>query len=67
MSDKNIQDKLSSTSNKKVSFISLGCPKNTVDTEIMLGLINKQGHQLVNEEDSEIVIINTCSFIEAAQ
>lgn len=67
MSDKNIHDKLASTSNKKISFISLGCPKNTVDTEIMLGLINKQGHELTNEEDSEIVIINTCSFIEAAQ
>lgn len=52
----------------KIGFISLGCAKNRVDTEIMMGLVKKAGHQMVNEiEQAEAVIINTCGFISEAQ
>ena len=50
------------------SFISLGCPKNTVDSERMLGLLKLDGYQLVSEPDgSDFVVVNTCGFIEAAR
>jgi ribosomal protein S12 methylthiotransferase len=49
----------------KIGFISLGCPKNLVDSEVMLGLIKKEGHILTaNTEEAEVIIVNTCSFIE---
>ncbi|MEN6390602.1 MAG: 30S ribosomal protein S12 methylthiotransferase RimO [Syntrophomonas sp.] len=52
----------------KVGFINLGCAKNRVDTEIMMGLVKKAGHQLVDKiEQAEAVIINTCGFILEAQ
>lgn len=52
----------------KVGFINLGCAKNRVDTEIMMGLVKKAGHQLVDKvENAEAVIINTCGFISEAQ
>ncbi len=52
----------------KVGFISLGCAKNRVDTEIMMGIIRGSDHQLVqNIEQAEAVIINTCGFISEAQ
>ncbi|MBR5361327.1 MAG: 30S ribosomal protein S12 methylthiotransferase RimO [Lachnospiraceae bacterium] len=48
----------------KVAFISLGCDKNTVDTEMMLGMLNDAGHELVyEEEEADAVVINTCAFI----
>ncbi len=51
--------------NKKVHFISLGCPKNLVDSEIMAGTLMKDGYQVVGEaEDADTVIVNTCGFIE---
>ena len=50
------------------SFVSLGCPKNLVDSERMLGLLAQDGYVLVPEaERSDIVIINTCGFIDAAR
>lgn len=53
---------------KKVGFVHLGCPKNLVDTENMLGLIEGEGHQIVaSEEEADIVMVNTCAFIEKAQ
>ena len=52
----------------KVGMISLGCSKNQVDSEIMLGLIDKGGYEIVNSsEDADIIIINTCGFIESAK
>ena len=52
----------------KVGFINLGCAKNRVDTEVMMGLVKKAGHQLVDKvEQAEAVIINTCGFISEAQ
>lgn len=51
--------------NKKVHFISLGCPKNLVDSEIMAGTLMKDGYQVVGEADAaDTVIVNTCGFIE---
>lgn len=50
---------------KKVHFISLGCPKNLVDSEIMAGTLMKDGYEVVGEsEDADTVIVNTCGFIE---
>ncbi len=53
---------------KKVHFVSLGCPKNLVDTEIMAGSLMRDGYQVVGEAgDADTVIINTCGFIEASK
>jgi ribosomal protein S12 methylthiotransferase len=53
---------------KRVGVISLGCPKNLVDTEIMLGELKRQGYSLVRDlEDAETVIVNTCGFIDEAK
>ena len=49
-------------------MISLGCPKNLVDSEVMLGLLARQGYELTSRaEDAEVLIVNTCSFIEPAK
>lgn len=53
---------------KKVGFVHLGCPKNLVDTETMLGILDGDGHEIVaSEEEADIVLVNTCAFIEQAQ
>lgn len=50
------------------AFVSLGCPKNTVDSERMLGLLQLDGYRLVHEPDgADFVIVNTCGFIEQAR
>ncbi len=52
----------------KVGFISLGCPKNLVDSEVMMGLLARDGYELTpRADDAEILVVNTCSFIESAQ
>lgn len=52
----------------KVGFVSLGCPKNTCDTEVMLGLLNEKGYELVAEDIyADVMIINTCAFIQSAK
>jgi ribosomal protein S12 methylthiotransferase len=52
-------------SSNKVHFVSLGCPKNLVDSEIMAGTLLKDGFSVVNEaEEADTVIVNTCGFIE---
>ncbi len=51
--------------NKKVHFISLGCPKNLVDSEIMAGTLMKEGYEVVGDHaEADTVIVNTCGFIE---
>ncbi|MCG8460836.1 MAG: hypothetical protein MI919_31515, partial [Holophagales bacterium] len=51
-----------------VGMISLGCPKNRVDSEIMLGELGSQGHEIVQDLDgAETVIVNTCGFIDEAK
>jgi ribosomal protein S12 methylthiotransferase len=53
---------------QRVGMISLGCPKNRVDSEIMLGELRKRGHVIVsNLDEAETVIVNTCGFIEQAK
>lgn len=57
-----------SSENKTVHFVSLGCPKNLVDTEIMLGSLLKEGYQLSHDEqEAETIVVNTCGFIEASK
>jgi ribosomal protein S12 methylthiotransferase len=52
----------------KVGFISLGCPKNLVDSEVMMGILQRGGYELTPRADeAEVLVVNTCSFIEAAQ
>ena len=52
----------------RVGMISLGCPKNLVDSEIMLGELARRGYEVVNDlETAETVVVNTCAFIEEAQ
>ena len=52
----------------KYAFISLGCPKNTVDSERMMGLLKLDGYQLISDpEQSDFVVVNTCGFIEQAR
>src|SRR6266705_1626586 len=52
----------------KVGFVSLGCPKNLVDSEVMMGILAREGFQLTPRADeAEVLVVNTCSFIEAAQ
>src|SRR5262245_11513385 len=50
------------------AFVSLGCPKNLVDSERMLGLLKLDGYELVSEPDgADFVVVNTCGFIERAR
>jgi ribosomal protein S12 methylthiotransferase len=51
-----------------VGFVSLGCPKNLVDSEVMMGLVDRAGARLTaRPEDAEILVVNTCSFIDTAK
>ena len=50
-----------------VGIVSLGCPKNLVDTEVMLGHLQREGLTLADPEASRVVIVNTCGFIDAAK
>ncbi|PYV46233.1 MAG: 30S ribosomal protein S12 methylthiotransferase RimO, partial [Acidobacteria bacterium] len=52
----------------KIGFVSLGCPKNLVDSEVMMGMLAHAGAELVSSaEEAEVIVVNTCSFIESAQ
>src|SRR5262252_2818967 len=53
---------------KKVGFISLGCPKNLVDSEVMMGQLQQSGYQITpNAEEADTVVVNTCGFIDSAK
>ncbi len=55
------------TGNGKVGFVSLGCPKNTVDSERILTQLRGEGYQIVpSYDDADIVVVNTCGFIDSA-
>ena len=63
---------MASASNKpeiaRVSFVSLGCPKNLVDSEKMLGVLKKSGFELVSEDaNPDAIVVNTCGFLEASK
>src|SRR5438477_12464481 len=52
----------------KIGLISLGCPKNLVDSEVMLGLARDAGHELTSHAaDADVLVVNTCAFIDAAK
>ena len=52
----------------KIGFVSLGCPKNLVDSEVMMGLSQEGGHTLTpNPADADVLVINTCAFIDSAK
>src|SRR5215510_7020918 len=52
----------------KVGFVSLGCPKNLVDSEVMLGTLTRQGYSITaQKEDADIIVVNTCGFIDSAK
>ena len=53
---------------QKVSMVSLGCPKNLVDAEVMLGLLARQEYEITTDEkEADVIIVNTCSFIKEAK
>jgi ribosomal protein S12 methylthiotransferase len=53
---------------KKVGFVSLGCPKNLVDSEVMMGLLAHAGAEITpHAEDADVIVVNTCSFIDSAK
>ncbi|MGQ0541778.1 MAG: 30S ribosomal protein S12 methylthiotransferase RimO [Blastocatellia bacterium] len=53
---------------KKVGFVSLGCPKNLVDSEVMMGQLAEAGYEITNNaEEADTVVVNTCGFIESAK
>ena len=55
-------------SRPKVGFVSLGCPKNLVDSEVMMGLLHHNGAEMIQKAvDADIIVINTCSFIDSAK
>lgn len=52
----------------KVGFVSLGCPKNLVDSEVMMGMLQSGGAQITSKaEDADVIVVNTCSFIDSAK
>src|SRR5207253_2449154 len=52
----------------KIGLISLGCPKNLVDSEVMLGLAQQAGHELTRDAaDADVLVVNTCAFIDKAR
>ncbi len=53
---------------KKVGFVSLGCPKNLVDSEVMMGLLHSAGAEITaRAEEADVIVVNTCSFIDSAK
>jgi ribosomal protein S12 methylthiotransferase len=52
----------------KIGFLSLGCPKNLVDGEVMLGLAREAGHELTSDSaNADVLVVNTCAFIDSAK
>lgn len=63
-----MQENKDSSKKRKVHFISLGCPKNLVDSEMMIGSLSQSNYEIVQDaEDAETIIVNTCGFIEEAK
>src|SRR6516164_887589 len=58
----------SSKAATKVGFVSLGCPKNLVDSEVMMGLLQTGGAKITPKaEEADVIVVNTCSFIDTAK
>ena len=63
-----MSDRIPSAEPVKVGFVSLGCPKNLVDSEVMMGLVACAGAEITpRAEDADVIVVNTCSFIDTAQ
>src|SRR6185436_19875597 len=63
-----MQDKNGLNTMNKVGFISLGCPKNLVDSEVMMGQLQQHGYQITpNAEEADTIVVNTCGFIDSAK
>jgi ribosomal protein S12 methylthiotransferase len=63
-----LNDSAAAPTPKKVGFVSLGCPKNLVDSEVMMGMLSQGGAEITpRAEDADIIVVNTCSFIDKAQ
>jgi ribosomal protein S12 methylthiotransferase len=59
---------LSTSTKEKISLVSLGCPKNLVDAEVMLGYLAREGYEVTTDEkEADIIVVNTCSFIKEAK
>jgi len=53
---------------KKLGYVSLGCAKNLVDTEVMLGLLRDNGYSITEDlSEADLIVVNTCTFIEKAK
>jgi ribosomal protein S12 methylthiotransferase len=62
------RDEPGDTRPQKIGFVSLGCPKNLVDSEVMMGMLARAGAELTRRaEDADVIVVNTCSFIDSAQ
>jgi ribosomal protein S12 methylthiotransferase len=63
-----VSQRLQKQSSKSLYMVTLGCPKNRVDSEVMLGSLNQRGYSLVDEPgDAEVIVVNTCAFLKAAE
>ena len=52
----------------KIGFVSLGCPKNLVDSEVMIGMVQQAGHEVTADaESADVLVVNTCAFIDSAK
>lgn len=52
----------------KIGFVSLGCPKNLVDSEVMIGLVQQDGHDVTPDAaEADVLVVNTCAFIDSAK
>ncbi|HEV2983447.1 MAG TPA: hypothetical protein VGX46_03620, partial [Vicinamibacterales bacterium] len=52
----------------KIGLVSLGCPKNLVDSEVMLGLARQAGHEVTSDAaGADVLVVNTCAFIDSAK
>src|ERR1700747_1488645 len=61
------EEKVASTPTK-VGFVSLGCPKNLVDSEVMMGMLAASGAEITPDADqADVIVVNTCSFIDTAK
>ena len=67
-SQEDAQSKRAERRPQKVGFVSLGCPKNLVDSEVMMGMLARAGAELTRRaEEADVIVVNTCSFIDSAQ
>ncbi|HEV3041981.1 MAG TPA: 30S ribosomal protein S12 methylthiotransferase RimO [Candidatus Angelobacter sp.] len=63
-----LEDPISESKPIKVGFVSLGCPKNLVDSEVMMGMLQSGGAQITSRADeADVIVVNTCSFIDTAK